>query len=56
MAWVEQGTLTLTVAGEQRQVGAGECARFSGGLPHGYANQGSEPVRMTMVVVIPPAS
>ena len=56
MAWVEQGTLTLTVAGEQRQVGAGECARFSGGRPHGYANQGSEPVRMTMVVVVPPAA
>jgi transcriptional regulator with XRE-family HTH domain len=56
MAWVEQGTLTLTVAGEQRQVGPGECARFSGGLPHGYANQGTEPVRMTMVVVIPPAA
>ena len=56
MAWVEQGTLTLTVAGERRQVGPGECARFSGGLPHGYANQGSEPARMTMVVVVPPAA
>jgi len=56
MVWVEQGTLTLTVAGEQHQIGPGECARFSGGLPHGYANQGSGPVRMTMVVVIPPAA
>jgi transcriptional regulator with XRE-family HTH domain len=56
MAWVEQGTLTLTVAGERRQVGPGECVRFSGGLPHGYANQGSEPARMTMVVVVPPAA
>src|ERR1700735_4166273 len=54
MAWVEKGTLTLTVAGERRQVGPGECVRFSGGLPHGYANQGSEPARMTMVVVVPP--
>ena len=56
MVWVEQGTLTLTVAGEQRQVGPGECARFSGGLPHAYATQGSEPVLLTMVVVIPPAA
>jgi transcriptional regulator with XRE-family HTH domain len=56
MVWVEQGTLTLTVAGEQHQVRPGECARFSGGRPHGYANQGSEPVRMTMVVVVPPAA
>ena len=56
MVWVEQGTLTLTVAGDQRQVGPGECARFSGGLPHDYANQGSEPLLLTMVVVIPPAA
>jgi transcriptional regulator with XRE-family HTH domain len=55
MAWVTAGSLTLTVAGERRQVGPGECARFPGGLPHGYANHAAEPVRMTMVVVIPPA-
>ena len=55
MAWVEQGTLTLTVAGEQHQVGPGECARFPGGLPHAYRNDGSAPVPLTMIVVVPPA-
>jgi len=56
LVWVEQGTVTLTVAGEQREVGPGESARFPGGLPHGYANNGTAPVQMTMVVVIPPAA
>ena len=55
LVWVRHGILTLTVAGEQYQVGPGECGRFSGGLPHGYANHSTEPVQMTMVVVIPPA-
>jgi transcriptional regulator with XRE-family HTH domain len=55
VVWVTAGTLTLTVAGQPRQVGPDECARFSGGLPHKYANQGGEPVQMTMVVVVPPA-
>jgi transcriptional regulator with XRE-family HTH domain len=55
MTWVEQGTLTLTVAGERHQVPAGQCARFPGGLPHGYANEGTERVVMTMIVVVPPA-
>jgi transcriptional regulator with XRE-family HTH domain len=56
LVWVEQGTVTLTVAGEHREVGPGESARFPGGLPHGYENGGTEPVLMTMVVVIPPAA
>jgi transcriptional regulator with XRE-family HTH domain len=56
MVWVEQGTLTLTVAGERQEVGPSESARFSGGLPHGYANDGTETVHMTMVVIIPPPS
>src|ERR1700759_2825043 len=30
MVWVESGTLTLTVAGERRQITAGQCARFPG--------------------------
>ena len=55
MAWVETGTLALTVAGATHQVAAGECARFPGGLPHAYRNEGPGPVRMTMVVIIPPA-
>jgi transcriptional regulator with XRE-family HTH domain len=55
MAWVEAGTVTLTVAGRSYQVAAGQCARFPGGLPHSYANEGSEPALMTMIVVVPPA-
>jgi len=55
MAWVEQGTLTLTVAGERHRLTAGQCARFHGGQQHGYANEGDATVLFTMVVVIPPA-
>jgi transcriptional regulator with XRE-family HTH domain len=55
MVWVEAGTLTLTVAGRSHPLGPGSCARFPGGVPHGYANEGTEPVIMTMVVVVPPA-
>jgi transcriptional regulator with XRE-family HTH domain len=54
MVWVTAGTLTLTVAGAQHQVGPDVCARFSGGLPHKYANDGDTPAELTMVVVIPP--
>jgi transcriptional regulator with XRE-family HTH domain len=55
MAWVEAGTLTLTVAGGTHPVTAGHCVRFPGGLPHAYRNDGDEAVRMTMIVVVPPA-
>jgi transcriptional regulator with XRE-family HTH domain len=55
MAAVESGSLTLTVAGERHTVGAGQCARFPASRPHRYSNEGTEPVRFTMVVVIPPA-
>jgi len=55
MIWVKAGTLTLTVAGRRHVVRAGHCARFSGGLPHSYANSGSEPVELTTIVVVPPA-
>ncbi len=55
MIWVQSGTITLTVAGHRYQVTAGQCARFSGGEHHSYANEGDEPAEMTMVVVVPPA-
>jgi len=55
LAWVESGTLTLTVATAVYQVTAGQCARFSGGLPHSYRNDGEEPAVFTMIVVVPPA-
>jgi transcriptional regulator with XRE-family HTH domain len=52
---VESGDLTLTVAGRIYRLGPGDCARFPGDLPHGYANAGSERTVLTMVCVIPPA-
>jgi mannose-6-phosphate isomerase-like protein (cupin superfamily) len=55
MVWVETGTLTLTVAAERHTVGPGQCVRFPASRPHRYANEGIEPARLTMVVVIPPA-
>jgi uncharacterized cupin superfamily protein len=55
MIWVEEGSLTLTVAGTRHQVGKGECARFPASLPHAYANEGRQRVLLTMIVVVPPA-
>jgi transcriptional regulator with XRE-family HTH domain len=54
LAWVESGTLNLTVAGHEYQVRPGGCARFPGDLPHSYANEGADQVVLTMVVVVPP--
>jgi transcriptional regulator with XRE-family HTH domain len=51
---IESGVITLTVSGRPYQVGPGQCARFPGSLPHGYANEGTEPVLMTMISVVPP--
>jgi len=55
MIWVESGTVTLTVSGRSYRVGSGRCARFSGSLPHSYANEGTEPALMTMISLVPPA-
>jgi transcriptional regulator with XRE-family HTH domain len=55
MIWVESGAVTVTVAGERHAVSAGQCARFAASRPHRYDNEGAEPARLTMVVVIPPA-
>ena len=55
MVWVEAGRLTLTVAGQRHAVGPGQSARFPGSRPHRYSNEGPEPARFIMVVVIPPS-
>ena len=55
MVSVEAGTLTLTVAGERHSVNAGQCARFPASRPHRYGNESDQPLRFTMVVLIPPA-
>jgi mannose-6-phosphate isomerase-like protein (cupin superfamily) len=54
MVWVESGALTLSVAGERYELASGQCARFPAGRPHRYANEGADPVQLTMVVVVPP--
>jgi transcriptional regulator with XRE-family HTH domain len=54
MIWVRAGTTTLTVAGRDYQVGPQMCARFPGGTPHRYRNQGPTTAEMIMVVVVPP--
>jgi transcriptional regulator with XRE-family HTH domain len=55
MAWVESGTVMLTVSGRRYEVAAPRCARFPGSLPHSYANEGPEPALITMIFVVPPA-
>jgi transcriptional regulator with XRE-family HTH domain len=56
MIWVRAGTVTLTVAGTRHEVGPQMSARFPGGLPHRYVNEGAGPAEMVMVVVVPPAA
>ena len=46
------GALTLSVAGERHEPASGQCARFPAGPPHRYANEGPDPVQLTMVVVV----
>jgi transcriptional regulator with XRE-family HTH domain len=55
MVWVQDGRLTLTVAGERYTVDPGQSARFPASRPHRYSNEGRQPARFIMVVVIPPA-
>jgi transcriptional regulator with XRE-family HTH domain len=56
MIWVQSGIVSLTVAGVRHEVGPQMCARFPGGRKHRYVNEGTEPVEMIMVVVVPPAA
>ncbi|MFI7102127.1 XRE family transcriptional regulator [Streptomyces sp. NPDC050161] len=52
---VRTGTLTLTVDGTDHTVPAGASATFEAEVAHGYRNDGTEPVEMTMSVLIQPA-
>ncbi|MFE7317979.1 helix-turn-helix domain-containing protein [Streptomyces sp. NPDC057555] len=52
---VRSGTLTLLVDGTPHEVVAGASATFEAKVPHGYRNDGAEPVEMTMAVIIPAA-
>lgn len=50
---VSEGELTLTVEGADHLVGAGTSASFESHVQHGYRNDGSVPVEMTMAVSVP---
>ena len=52
---VTAGELTLIVDGAEHRVPAGASATFEANVPHGYRNDGDEPVEMTMAVSVPPA-
>jgi len=51
---VTAGVLTLTVDDTDHEVPAGTSATFESNVPHGYRNDGDEPVEMTMAVSVPP--
>lgn len=51
---VRTGTLTLTVDGTEHTVPAGGAATYGASVPHGYRNDGTEQIEMTMSVLIPP--
>jgi transcriptional regulator with XRE-family HTH domain len=48
------GEVTVTVDAADHRVRAGETIDFPGDRTHGYRNDAPEPVRMLMVVVMPP--
>ncbi|MGP3971925.1 helix-turn-helix domain-containing protein [Streptomyces sp. 6N223] len=52
---VTAGVLTLTVDGADHRVPANTSASFESNTPHGYRNDGTEPVEMTMAVSVPAA-
>lgn len=49
---VRTGTLTLVVDGVDHTVPAGASATFEAKVAHGYRNDGTEPIEMTMSVII----
>jgi len=51
---VPAGTLTVTIDGESHDVRVGDTIDFRADRPHGYRNDGADPVRLLMVVVMPP--
>ncbi len=56
LAWVESGHAHADRGRDERTRSArASRARFSGGLPHSYRNDGTAPLVLTMIVVVPPA-
>ncbi|MER5863590.1 XRE family transcriptional regulator [Kitasatospora sp. NPDC002040] len=54
LARVDQGELTLLLDGREHTVPAGSTASYEAAHPHGYRNDGTEPLRFTLVVSVPP--
>jgi transcriptional regulator with XRE-family HTH domain len=50
---VQQGTITLEVAGEPVTLDAGDAVAFPGDVAHGYANPGPQPARFSLTVFEP---
>lgn len=50
---VQDGTITVTVAGQAVALDAGDAISFPGDAPHGYANPGSTPARFSLAVFEP---
>jgi transcriptional regulator with XRE-family HTH domain len=50
---VQQGTVTLDVAGQPVTLDAGDAVAFPGDVPHGYANPGPRPARFALAVFEP---
>jgi transcriptional regulator with XRE-family HTH domain len=50
---VQQGTITLDVAGQPVILEAGDAVAFPGDVPHGYANPGPRPARFALAVFEP---
>jgi transcriptional regulator with XRE-family HTH domain len=50
---VQQGTITVEVAGEPVRLEAGDAITFPGDVAHGYANPGPQPARYSLAVLQP---
>ena len=50
---VQQGTVTVEVAGQPVTLVAGDAVAFPGDVPHSYANPGTQPARFCLAVFEP---
>ncbi|RKR13777.1 XRE family transcriptional regulator [Arthrobacter oryzae] len=50
---VQQGTVTVEIAGQSVSLDAGDAVTFPGDVAHSYANPGTEPARFSLAVFEP---
>jgi transcriptional regulator with XRE-family HTH domain len=53
LAQVQQGTITVEVAGQPVMLEVGDAIAFGGDVPHSYANPGTQPARFCLAVFEP---